>query len=201
MLSCESVKLMTIIEAKMGQTEEGKKPQLFIKLFALSGLSSNYNLYRLQSCWRFFWLRVTLKYVYRPFKLNLSFILCSSFGISGVCNSLWEIQKLELCQYKFQDSKELNYISFQYILNSLPIQKLTFFLKLKVHCIFTDLARIFINLRKNSRFQLNFLYYNKNKNKSTQYQGTKKLNNNRKKWIKKETQQKKNKSFQNISVL
>ena len=40
---------MAIIEAKMAQTEVGIKAQLFTKLFALSGLLSNYNLYRLQS--------------------------------------------------------------------------------------------------------------------------------------------------------
>ena len=38
--SVESIKLKTVIEAKMGQTEEGQIAQLFIKLFALSGLES-----------------------------------------------------------------------------------------------------------------------------------------------------------------
>ena len=34
----ESIRLMMIIEAKMGQNEEGQDAQLFNKLFAFSGL-------------------------------------------------------------------------------------------------------------------------------------------------------------------
>ena len=47
-LSVESIKRMTIIEAKWDKTEEVKKAKLFITLFALSGLEPNYNLDRLQ---------------------------------------------------------------------------------------------------------------------------------------------------------
>ena len=47
--NAESITLMTIIEEKMDKTEEGQNAQLFIKLFALSGLESDYNLYKLQS--------------------------------------------------------------------------------------------------------------------------------------------------------
>ena len=48
--SAESLKLITIAFRKMGQNGKGQNAQLFIKLFvALSGLGSNYNLYRLQS--------------------------------------------------------------------------------------------------------------------------------------------------------
>ena len=45
---------MTIIEAKTGKTEETQSAQLCIKLFALSGLESNYDLHRLQLYLRFF---------------------------------------------------------------------------------------------------------------------------------------------------
>ena len=46
----ESIKLKTIIEEKWDKTKEGKNAKLFIKLFAFSGLESNYDLLRLQSC-------------------------------------------------------------------------------------------------------------------------------------------------------
>ena len=36
--SVESLKILTIIEAKMGKTEEGLNAPLFIKLYVLSGL-------------------------------------------------------------------------------------------------------------------------------------------------------------------
>ena len=46
--SVESIKLMTIVEAKMGQNGRRLKcAQLFNKSSALSGLKSNNNLYRL----------------------------------------------------------------------------------------------------------------------------------------------------------
>ena len=48
--SVESIKLMTSSEAKMGQNGRRSKCTTFLKkLSALSGLESNYNLYRLQS--------------------------------------------------------------------------------------------------------------------------------------------------------
>ena len=43
---------------KCDKTEKDQNAQLFIKLFALSGLGSNYNFYKLQSYQRLFWLRV-----------------------------------------------------------------------------------------------------------------------------------------------
>ena len=39
----ESIKLKITIKAKWDKTEEGRNEQLFIKLFALSGLESNYD--------------------------------------------------------------------------------------------------------------------------------------------------------------
>ena len=48
--SVESIKLITIMKQEWDKTEEVQNAQLFIKLFSLSGLDSNYDLYRLQSC-------------------------------------------------------------------------------------------------------------------------------------------------------
>ena len=58
MPSIESKKLLTIIEGKMVQR---RRKELFIKLFGLSGLESNYDLYRYRSFKRFSWSRVTFK--------------------------------------------------------------------------------------------------------------------------------------------
>ena len=45
----KSIKPLTIIEAKWDKTEKGLNEPLFIKLDALSGHESNYDLHRLQS--------------------------------------------------------------------------------------------------------------------------------------------------------
>ena len=50
MPSVESIQVLTIkLKQKWNKKEKGQNSQLFIKFFALSGLESNYNLYRLQS--------------------------------------------------------------------------------------------------------------------------------------------------------
>ena len=89
---------MAIIEAKIGQNGIRSK---YATLFALSGLESNYDFYRLQSYKRFFLLRVTSKYVYRACKKNktycaLLFVLefKTSFSVS---NSISKIYLLFVC--------------------------------------------------------------------------------------------------------
>ena len=59
------MQIISIIEDKIGHNGRRSK---CATLFALSGLEKNYDLYRLKTYLKLFWLRVNLKNVYRPFE-------------------------------------------------------------------------------------------------------------------------------------
>ena len=94
------------------KTEEGQNAQLFIKLFALLVLGSNYNWYRLESYWRFVCLSGTLKYLYRAFKYvkNVKYVKMTVHPVYFFLSL--SFKTISILQYIIQIKRSENRISY-----------------------------------------------------------------------------------------